>query len=155
MRRSRGGRHGVQTPLKNHKAVGFLSNTGPNPWIITKLPSKHSMLGQHLVGPPLTKLSGSTHVYHFVFRYIRLVQMPKFALISVSACRRISSISTGASISLKACYLPLEHFCHLRQGRFVLYLQSWFCWAMFLLEIWNMWLSIYDLLFMLRDVYMV
>ena len=84
------------------------------------------MLGHHLVGPPLTIHSGSTHVYQFIFRYIRLVQMQKFALISVSACRHISSILTGASISLKACYLPLEHFCHLRQERFVLYLKACF-----------------------------
>ena len=33
--------------LKNHKNIGFLSNTGPDPLKITKLPSKHSMLGHH------------------------------------------------------------------------------------------------------------
>ena len=32
-------------PLKNHKNIGFLSNTGPDPLKITKLPSQHSMLG--------------------------------------------------------------------------------------------------------------
>ena len=35
------------TPLKNHKTIGFLSNTGPDPLIITKLPSQQSMLGHH------------------------------------------------------------------------------------------------------------
>ena len=30
MGRSRGGQ-GVRTPLKNHKNIGFLSNTGPDP----------------------------------------------------------------------------------------------------------------------------
>ena len=34
-------------PLKNHKNIGFLSNTGLDPLKITKLPSKHSMLGHH------------------------------------------------------------------------------------------------------------
>ena len=33
--------------LKNHKNIGFLSNTGPDPLKITKLPSQHSMLGHH------------------------------------------------------------------------------------------------------------
>ena len=31
--------------LKNHKNIGFLNNTAPDPQKITKLPSKHSMLG--------------------------------------------------------------------------------------------------------------
>ena len=39
---------GIQTPpLKNHKNIGFLSNIRPDPRKITKLPSKHSMLGHH------------------------------------------------------------------------------------------------------------
>ena len=44
-----GGGQGFQTPppLKNHKNIGFLSNTGPDPLTITKLPSQHSMLGHH------------------------------------------------------------------------------------------------------------
>ena len=36
-----GGGQGVRTPLKNHKNIkniGFLSNTGPDPLKITKLP---------------------------------------------------------------------------------------------------------------------
>ena len=32
-------------PLKNHKNIGFPSNTGPDPWKITRLPSQHLMLG--------------------------------------------------------------------------------------------------------------
>ena len=36
-----GGR--VQTPLKNHKNIGFLRNSGPDPLKITKLHSQHSM----------------------------------------------------------------------------------------------------------------
>ena len=42
------GPDGVGGRLKNHKNIGFLSNTGPDPLKITKLPSQHSMLGQHL-----------------------------------------------------------------------------------------------------------
>ena len=34
-------------PLENHKNIGFISNTGPDPLKITKLSSKHSMLGHH------------------------------------------------------------------------------------------------------------
>ena len=33
--------------LKNHKNIGFLSNTGPDTLKITKLQSQHSMLGNH------------------------------------------------------------------------------------------------------------
>ena len=46
VRIQRGGQ-GVWTPLKNHKDIGFLSNTGQDPLKITKLPSQHSMLGHH------------------------------------------------------------------------------------------------------------
>ena len=35
-------------PLKNHKNIGFLSNTGPDPLHFSKLPSQHLMLGHHL-----------------------------------------------------------------------------------------------------------
>ena len=34
-------------PLKNHKFIGFPSNTGPDPLKITKLPSRHSTVGQY------------------------------------------------------------------------------------------------------------
>ena len=34
-------------PLKKHKNKGFLSNTGPDPLKITKLPNQHSILGHH------------------------------------------------------------------------------------------------------------
>ena len=34
-------------PLKNHKNIGFLSNTGPDPLKITKPQSRQSMLGHH------------------------------------------------------------------------------------------------------------
>ena len=36
-----------ETPLENHKNIGFLSNTDPDPLKITKLSSQHSMLGHH------------------------------------------------------------------------------------------------------------
>ena len=80
------GTQGVWTPLKNHKNIGFLCNTGPDPLKTTKLSSQHSMFGHHRfasetpfvvvfgsslpspittehvkVGPPLTKLSWSAH----------------------------------------------------------------------------------------------
>ena len=41
------GGQGVQTTQKNHKNVGFLSNTGPDPLKSTRLPSQHSMLDHH------------------------------------------------------------------------------------------------------------
>ena len=47
MCRSRGGVRGSRPPLKNHKNIGFLSNTGLDPLKITKLPSQHSILGHH------------------------------------------------------------------------------------------------------------
>ena len=41
--RGGGGGQGVRTPpLENYKNIGFLSNTGPVPLKITKLPSQHS-----------------------------------------------------------------------------------------------------------------
>ena len=46
MYRSRGVTEGLDPPpLKNHKAMGFVNNTGSDPKKITKLPSQHSMLG--------------------------------------------------------------------------------------------------------------
>ena len=55
MRRSRGGGGGGgggtggpdTPPLKNHKNIGFLSNTGTDPQKITKLPRKYIMLSHH------------------------------------------------------------------------------------------------------------
>ena len=38
---------GFRTPLENSKNKGFLSNTGPNPLKITKLPIQHSMFGHY------------------------------------------------------------------------------------------------------------
>ena len=41
---------GVQTPpppKKKHKNIGFLSDTGPDPLKITKLPSQHLKLGSY------------------------------------------------------------------------------------------------------------
>ena len=46
MRGCRGDR-GSGPLLKNHKNIGLLSNTGPDPLKIIKLPSQHSMLGHH------------------------------------------------------------------------------------------------------------
>ena len=34
-------------PLENYKNIGFLSNTGPDPLKITKLPIQHSIFGHH------------------------------------------------------------------------------------------------------------
>ena len=42
----RGGQ-GVRNPLKNHKNIGFLSNTVRISCKTAKLPSQHSMLGHH------------------------------------------------------------------------------------------------------------
>ena len=38
---------GSGLPLENYKNIGFLSNTGPDPLKITKLPIQLSMLGHH------------------------------------------------------------------------------------------------------------
>ena len=42
-----GGTGGPDPPLENYKNIGFPSNSGPNPFKITKLPIQHSMLGHH------------------------------------------------------------------------------------------------------------
>ena len=42
-----GGGGGDPPPWKITKNIGFLSNTGPDPLKITKLPVQHSMLGHH------------------------------------------------------------------------------------------------------------
>ena len=63
--------------MANHKNIGFLSKTGPEPLKITKLLRQHSILGRHRhtsetpfkqskknvvkVGPPLSKISGPAH----------------------------------------------------------------------------------------------
>ena len=47
MGRSRGGTGGPDSPWKIKKNIGFLSNTGPDPLKITKLPSQHKKLGHH------------------------------------------------------------------------------------------------------------
>ena len=38
---------GGPSPLKSHKTIGFLSNTGLHPLKITNLSSQQSMLGHH------------------------------------------------------------------------------------------------------------
>ena len=38
---------GGPATLENYKNIGLLSNTGPDPLKITKLPIQHSMLGHH------------------------------------------------------------------------------------------------------------
>ena len=43
----RGDRGSGPHPLKNHKNIGFLSNTGSDPLKMTKLPSQYSMSGHH------------------------------------------------------------------------------------------------------------
>ena len=54
--RIQSGVQGVRPPpLENYKTIGFLSNTGPDPLKITKLPYQHSIIGHHR--PPLSKLS--------------------------------------------------------------------------------------------------
>ena len=45
--RIQSGEQGVLTPLKNHNNMGLLSNNGPDPLKVTKLPSQHLMLGHH------------------------------------------------------------------------------------------------------------
>ena len=45
MRGSRGGGGAGAPPPENHRNIGFISNTGPEPLKIEKLPSQHSILG--------------------------------------------------------------------------------------------------------------
>ena len=50
IQRGGGGGVWIPPPLKNHKNIGFLCNTAPNPLKnhkATKIPRKHSMLGHH------------------------------------------------------------------------------------------------------------
>ena len=50
MRGSRGvggGGQGVWIPLKNHKNIGFPSNTGPDPLKLQSYQASHSMMGHH------------------------------------------------------------------------------------------------------------
>ena len=42
-----GGNRWSDPHWKNTKNIGFLSNTGPDPLKITKLPSQHSMFGHY------------------------------------------------------------------------------------------------------------
>ena len=42
-----GGAEGLDPPTEKSQNIGLLSNTGPDPLKITKLPSQHSMLGHH------------------------------------------------------------------------------------------------------------
>ena len=79
-----GGGQGVRTPLKNHKNIGFLSNTGPDPlkktqryqarfqyWAIIGPPAKRKFINlpqppppqkkNVRVGTPLAKHSGSAY----------------------------------------------------------------------------------------------
>ena len=46
----KGGGAGRPDSLKNHKFIGFPSNTDPDPLKITKIPSQHSMWV--IIGPP-------------------------------------------------------------------------------------------------------
>ena len=55
------GGSGPPPPLKNHKIIGFLSNTGLDPIQFTKLPSQRSILGHHAIkmaGPMMEVFSG-------------------------------------------------------------------------------------------------
>ena len=42
-----GWRHGCRLSCKNHKNIGSLSKTGPNPLISQKLPNQRSVLSRH------------------------------------------------------------------------------------------------------------
>ena len=56
MCRSRGGTGGPDPPppMENYTNIGFLSNTGPDPLKITKLPIQHSLLGHHRPASEMT-----------------------------------------------------------------------------------------------------
>ena len=47
------GGQGVRTPIKNHKFIGFPSNTGLDPLKIKKLPNQHSTVGHYRPARPI------------------------------------------------------------------------------------------------------
>ena len=67
--RGGGGGQGVRTPpLKNHKAIGFLSNTGPDPLKNHKATKPNSMLGHHRPAsetPFKWRFTGALMMVHF------------------------------------------------------------------------------------------
>ena len=87
-----GGGAGVRTHLKNRNAIGFLSNTGPDPLKITKLPSQHSMLGHHR---PASETS-------FEWRFAGAPLMARFLVVFGSSL--LSSTKKGLS--------ELDPLCH-------------------------------------------
>ena len=58
IRRGGEGDRGSGPPLKNHKNIGFLINSGPDPLKISKLRSQHSMLDNHRPPPAKHHLNG-------------------------------------------------------------------------------------------------
>ena len=70
---SRGGDRGSGPPLKNHKNIGFLSNTGLDPLKITNLPSQQSMLGHHRHAsetPFKWRFAGGPMMARFIYWYL-------------------------------------------------------------------------------------
>ena len=72
------GGQGVRTPLENRKNIAFLSNTGPDPLKITKLPRQHSMLGhqRHVTETPFYLNGVSLAGWWFVCLLILLLYVP-------------------------------------------------------------------------------
>ena len=72
MRGSKGGcRHGSgpPLPLKNLENIGFLSNTGPDPLNITKLPSQLSMLAGSTIWLCYLMLGNNLHASETSFHH--------------------------------------------------------------------------------------
>ena len=70
---------GGRTPLENYKAKGFLGNSCPVPWKITKLLIQHLTLGY--IGPPAKRhLNESTHVVSFLYFLVYFIQCTLMAI---------------------------------------------------------------------------
>ena len=86
---SRGGGQGIWPPsLKNHKNIGFLSNTGPDTLKNHKasLPSQHSMLGNHRSvseTPFKWRFAGGPMMSHFKWHFDPLSIASKKKTLSV------------------------------------------------------------------------
>ena len=85
-------------PLKNHKFIGLLSNTGPDPMKITKLPSQHSTLGYYRLAcetPFKWRFAGRRIIAHFWWSLEpRSPKKTKINLIRVGPPRTIPCINS-------------------------------------------------------------
>ena len=56
-------------PLESHKAIGFLSRTGLDPWKIAKLPGQHLKLGHYQPASETSLNAGGPMMAHFKLHF--------------------------------------------------------------------------------------